>query len=97
MHRFSINLLFLCLNFYNLSGQSQPANGWVDYKKQYLKIEIDATGIYRITHQDLKSAGFESFKNIVCLHHGNEVKIKTFLELNNSLLVKQVNRRAKCR
>lgn len=85
MPRIFLFFLFLLTILDQGYAQQLSGNEWIDYKKEYLKIEISTDGIYRISYEELKSAGLLSFKNLKMVHHGIEVKIKSFLESDGEL------------
>ncbi|MCX7953916.1 MAG: C25 family cysteine peptidase [Bacteroidales bacterium] len=69
---FLIVYLIVCFNVFS-------QNQWIDYSKQYFRIPISKTGIYRITRQSLEQAGFPinniSPKNIQLFGYGKEQPI----------------------
>jgi Peptidase family C25 len=85
MPRIFLFVLFLLTILHHGHAQQLSGNEWIDYKKGYLKIEISTDGIYRISYDELKSAGLLSLKNLKMVHHGIEVKIKSFLESDGEL------------
>lgn len=53
-----INILLYLILFSVTSALAQPyGNEWVDFTKNYFRISIPETGIYRITQDDLDKAG----------------------------------------
>jgi hypothetical protein len=53
-----LNPILLCLFFlYPSDCRLQVANQWINYNQQYYKFPIYRDGIYRISFQDLQSAG----------------------------------------
>ena len=52
-----IPLLSLLLTF-QFSNAQNLGNEWINYNQQYFKLKITQKGIYQISSNDLKSAGF---------------------------------------
>lgn len=49
-------IITACLLFFQVNAQ--VGNEWIQFNQFYFKIPVAQTGLYRITHADLQSAGF---------------------------------------
>ena len=54
-----LHLLIVLLLFFSISSHAQDlGNEWINYDQTYFKIKIAQKGIYQLSFQELKSAGF---------------------------------------
>ena len=67
--RLHLSLLFLLLTYYSAKTQN-IGNEWINYDQQYFKFKITKRGIYRLSFDELKKAGFPT--------HINPEKIQLF-------------------
>jgi Peptidase family C25 len=78
-------ILFLLIVISKVFAQNTIGNEWINFDKQYLKIEINKDGIYKLSHKELSEAGLKSFKNLTLFHHGKMVTINVQGEVNQEL------------
>ena len=80
---FSITLSVLSI----FSLSAQYANDWIDFNKTYYKIEVKQKGIYRLTYQNLISAGFPTTivapKDLQLFFRGQEIPIRVIGQEND--------------
>jgi len=70
-------------NQMTINGETLYGNEWIDYNKQYLKLELDETAIYRLTYDDLQNNGFPAQvtgASLQLFNNGNQVAIYTTTE-----------------
>lgn len=88
MRNFFLSTLFL-LGFISAFSQMQDngkvyyGNEWIDYTKDYLKIQIQSKGIYKVEYQEILDAGLQagfSGSELQLFNNGEELAIFTSSE-----------------
>lgn len=67
-----------------VEGETLLGNEWIDYDKEYLKIQLAEDGMYRLTGQDLIDAGWDlqdvEGRDLQLWHFGRQVPINVSTE-----------------
>ena len=73
---------YILLLFFVLSGKSIQAqtfgNEWINYDQKYFKLKITQKGIYQLSFDNLKTAGFPTNINPEKYNYSDVVKNKLF-------------------
>lgn len=85
MRKLILVFIVMCVTTFSYSqmtidGETLYGNEWIDYNKQYLKIEVEETAIYRLTYNDLLDNGFPAQvtgASLQLFNHGSQVAIYT--------------------
>ncbi len=76
-----VNLFLLCMSSFS---QNILENEWINNEQIYYKLKVSTKGLFKITHQELLSAGLDlssvNPQNLQLFHHGKEMSIKVIGE-----------------
>ena len=85
MRKFILFIIVMCATVASngqmlINGETLYGNEWIDYDRQYLKIALDETAIYKLTYDDLQNNGFPAQttgSSLQLFNNGSQVAIYT--------------------